>query len=231
MNDMLQMKLPTDFAGPEEWKEYVWQTVSEEEVPYTLAFGRTSMFVRFYETRNQPFPVRFRDELGDIIQLRDPVRTEALEELNGQILADMTQFLLAASQPQPANSGNSDNVAPATPRELVDDLLDYLAKENPYFALWAGYTKQAEQEDNRGSLEEFVAKEIAAATDQDVEFAILMGQLGNLLRHFRDRGIALPRHSFERIWFLHYLRGAERNMQTRAIVQGLTEAMGSCAFA
>jgi len=163
------------------------------------------MFVRFYETRNQPFPVRFRDELGDIIQLRDPVRVQALEALNGRIFADMTQFLFVAAQP--ANSEKSDGVAPASPRELVDDLLDYLAKENPYFALWAGYPNQVEQGDNRVSWEEFVANELTAATDQDVEFTVLMGQLGKVLCHFRDRELALPPHSFERLWFLHHVRG------------------------
>jgi hypothetical protein len=229
MNDISQTKLPIDFAGPEEWKEYVRREVSEEEVPYALAFGRTSMFVRFYETRNQPFPDRFRNELGDIIQLRDPVRTEALEKLNGRIFADMTQCLFVAAQP--VNSGDGGSVAPGSPRELVGDLLDYLAKENPYFLLWAGYMKQVEQGDNRVSWEQFVANEFAAATGQDVEFAVLTGQLGKLLRHFRDREIALPPHSFERIWFLHHLSRAERNVQTRAVVQGLTEAMESCGFA
>jgi hypothetical protein len=228
MDDMSQTKLPIDFANPGEWKEYVRHTVSEEEVPYTLAFGRTSMFVRFYETRNQPFPDRFRVELAEIVELRDPVRTQALEKLNDRIFADMTQFLFAAAQP--ANSEKSESV-PAAARELVGNLLDYLARENPYFALWVGYTDQMERPAGCPSWEEFVANELAVATDLDVEFAILMGQLGSLLRHFRDREIALPGHSFERIWFLHYLRGAERNVQTRAIVQGLTEAMGSCAFA
>lgn len=228
MNDMSQMKLPTDFTGPEEWKEYVRQTVPEEEVPYTLSLGRINMFLRFYETRNQPFPVQFRDELGNIIQLHDPARTQALEALSSRIFADMTKLLLVAAQP--ANSEKSDGVAPAGPREL-DNLLDYLANENPYFVLWTRYTKQAERRTDVPSWEEFVTKEIATATSQEVEFALLIGQLGKLLHHFRERGLSLPPHYFGRIWFLHYLRGAERNAQTRAVVQGLAEAMASCACA
>src|SRR5579862_102602 len=205
MDAKSQMKSPADFADPEDWREYVRQAVYPEDTDYTLAFGRTIMFVRFYEIRNQPFPVRFRDELGDIIQLRDPVRTQALETLNDRIFANMTQFLFATAQP--ANSEKSESV-PTAARKLVGDLLDYLARESPFFALWARYTHQAEQPTGCHSWEEFVTNQLAAATDQDVEFAVLTGQLGNLLLHFRDREIALPPHSFERIWFLHYLRGA-----------------------
>ena len=222
------MKSPIDFADLGDWREYVRQAVSPEEAAYTLAFGRTSMLLRFYETRNQPFPVRFRDELGDIIHLRDPVRTQALETLNDRIFADMTHFLSVAAQP--VNSEKSDVVASAAPREL-EDLLNYLAKENPCFALWVSYTKRAESHADGPSWEEFVTNKLAAATDQDVEFALLMGQLAKLLHHFRKVGLALPPHYFGRIWFLHFLRGAERNAQTRAVVQGLTEAMRSCACA
>ncbi|MGA7339910.1 MAG: hypothetical protein WBX18_04885, partial [Terracidiphilus sp.] len=42
-------------------------------------------------------PDRFLSEMAAIGQLHDPERTEALEALNDRILADMTQFLLAAA--------------------------------------------------------------------------------------------------------------------------------------
>lgn len=228
MDDMPQMKLPTEFADPEEWKEHVRQTVSEEEVPFMLALGRTRMFVRFYETRKQPFPVRFRDELRDIAKLREPGKTQALEALNGRIFADMTLFLCAAAQLR--NAKNSDSIVPAPVRE-IDELFDYLAKENPYFGLWEAYNKQTERRDDALSWEEFVTSELAMATDQEVEFALLMGQLAKVLDHFRKRDLTLPPHYFGRIWFLHYLRGPERNAQARAVVQGLTEAMASCTCA
>ena len=48
---------------------------------------------------------------------------------------------------------------------------------------------------------------------------------------FRDRNLALPPLSFERIAFLHHLRGPERNLQARAVVQGLLEVIASCASA
>lgn len=187
------------------------------------------MFIRFYEIRNQPFPERFRGELADIVQLRDPMRTQALEKLNDRIFADMTEFLSVAAQP--ANSEKDDSVSPAAPRELVGNLLDYLAEENPYFALWAGYRKHAERCADGPSWEEFVANELTGSADQEVEFALLMDQMGKLLHHFCQQNLVLPPHYFGRIWFLHHLRGAERNAQTRAVVQGLAETLESCAFA
>jgi hypothetical protein len=55
--------------------------------------------------------------------------------------------------------------------------------------------------------------------------------LGKFLALFRDRNLALPPLYFERISFLHHLRGPERNLQARAVVQGLLEVIASCASA
>ena len=65
----------------------------------------------------------------------------------------------------------------------------------------------------------------------EAEYEVLTGQLGHLLAHYRDNNRPLPPLSFERIWFLNWLRGAERNLQARAIVQELIEAMKPCASA
>jgi len=229
MDRRLQLKSPTDFAHPDEWREYVRQTVSPDEVGYTLAFGRTIMFARFYEARHQPFPDRFLSELAAIGQLQDPERSEALEALNDRIFGDMTQFLLAAARPEV-----SERVEIATrisPRELIDELAAYLTKENPFYTLWVRYTSPTEQPNAELVWEEFVAQELGEGTNEEIEFALLVGQLGKLLTYFRERNLALPPHFCGRVWFLHYLPGAERNARAHAVVQELAEAMGSCAFA
>lgn len=228
MDRKLQLKSLTDFVHPDEWRQYVRQTVSPDEAGYTLAFGRTILFARFYEARNQPFPDRFLSELPAIGQLHDPERTEALEALNDRIFADMTQFLLAA---KPKVSERVEISIPVSPCVLIDELAAYLAKENPYYALWIRYTSLVSEPNSELAWEEFVAQELGDGTNEETEFALLVGQLGKLLTYFRDRNLALPAHFSGRVWFLHYLPGAERNAQARALVQELAEAMGSCACA
>ncbi len=224
-----QIKSPTDFAQPGEWREYVRQTVSPEEVDYTLAFGRTIQFARFYEIRKQPFPDRFLSELAAIGRLHNPERTEALEALNDRIFTDMAQFLLTAARPEP--SERVETAPPVTPRELVDELAAYLTKENPFYTLWVRYTSLVEQCKDELTWEEFVRQELGSTTEEEIEFALLVGQLGKLLTYFRVRNLALPARFLGRTWFIYYLPGAERNAHTRALVQELTEATGSCASA
>jgi hypothetical protein len=227
MTNKQQLKSPTDFLDPKEWREYVRQTVSPEEVNYTLAFGRTTLFLRLYGTRAQPFPSKFRDELTRIVHLRDPDRTRTLEALNDRIFADVTLMLAG----ELANVENREDKPPTVSGNAADQLYGYLAAENPYFARWVRYKEGAEWHVDALSWEEFVSREFGPANGAEVEFTLLMGQLGELLQYFRARGLALPEHYFERAWFLHLLFGVERNVQTRGLVQEFVEAMGSCASA
>jgi hypothetical protein len=229
MGNKVQLKSPTDFANPKDWKAYIRETVTPEEVDYTLAFGRTMLFIRFYEVRGLSFPEEFRAELNRIEELRDPERTALLEALNGRIFTAMTQLLLIASEG--ANSATTTSAVPTSPREAVTNLLDYLARKNPFFALWTHYTKQIQQTPNAPTWEEFVEKEFHGADDPEAEFTLLMGQLGKILVIFRDRNLILPPLHLERIRFLHRLRGPERNLQAVAVVHGLMEALQSCASA
>ena len=52
-----------------------------------------------------------------------------------------------------------------------------------------------------------------------------------LLTLFHDDNLPLPRLAFERIWFLHYLRGPERMAQTRAVLGTLMAELGACTSA
>ena len=224
MTDKHSMKLPTDFSDPVEWRAYVRATVQPEDVNFTLAYGRTALFLRFYEVRGERFPEEFRAELTRIDGLSDPVRTESLVVLNGRILAAMTQLLAT-----PAASSAFDEAG--TPRELIDKLLDNLARNSPRFALWAHYSKLVQQQPEALCWEDYVANECGGGAESEVAFTLLMGDLGKLLVLFRDRNLALPPLYFERILFLHLLRTSERTLQARAVVQGLLEVIASCASA
>jgi hypothetical protein len=209
MHDKVRTKSPADFGNPDEWRQYVERTVPPEEVAYTLAFRRTILFARFYEARNRALPRRFCADLAELVSLPEPERTCALEALNGQIFADMTQFLCSTAQikhQSHAGCGDMDS------RRLIDELITVVLS-------------------NSQRWEEFAATSAGATEEQDIEFATLMVQLGRLLLHFREQNLALPAHTFSRSWFLHCLRGTERNAHARAVVQDLTEALHSCAFA
>jgi hypothetical protein len=224
MTNKHSLKMPTDFSDPKEWRAYVRATVPPEDVDFTLAYGRTALLLRFYEVRGERFPEEFRAELTRIDGLSDPARTEFLVALNDRILAAMTQLLVT----HPAPSAGNEAV---TPRELIDRLLDNLARKNPGFALWTHYSKSIQHQPEPPCWEEYVASECKDGAEGEIVFTLLMGDLGKLLALFRDRNLALPPLYFERISFLHQLHGPERNLQARAVVQGLLEVIASCASA
>src|ERR1039458_2484805 len=97
MTDKIPLKSPTDFADPKDWRAYIRETVPSDKVDYTLAYGRTTLFIRFYEGRGLSFPDEFRAELNRIEEIHEPERTALLEALNGRIFAAMTQLLLGNS--------------------------------------------------------------------------------------------------------------------------------------
>lgn len=224
MTDKHSLKLPTDFSDPKEWRAYVRATVQPEDVEFTLAYGRTALFLRFYEVRGERFPEEFRAELTRINGLSDPVRTKSLIALNDRILAATTQLLVT-----PTASSAFDEAG--TPRKLIDNLLDNLARNNPSFALWTHYSQFVRQQPEAPCWQEYVANEFRDGAKDEIEFTLLMGDLGKMLVLFRDRNLALPPLYFERIAFLHHLRGPERNLQARAVVQGVLEVIASCASA
>ena len=149
----IQLKSPTDFADPKDWRAYIQETVPPEEVDYTLAFGRVMLFNRFHEMRGLSFPEEFRAELKRIEEPRDPERTALLEALNGRIFTAMAQFVLTASRTaNPASNANAETINPS---ETVANMLDYLAEKNPHFALWVHFTKQTQQIRDAPAWEEF----------------------------------------------------------------------------
>ena len=79
--------------------------------------------------------------------------------------------------------------------------------------------------------DEYLLQELGAESAEEIAFAQAMAELDKALSLFRDRNRALPSLSFERIWFLHYLRGPERMAQTRAALGMLTAELTACTSA
>jgi hypothetical protein len=165
--------------------------------------------------------------------LREPQRTEALEAFNDRFLAAATMQLMLGIKP--FNVPAKHSVTPIDLRTQIATLLDHLSRTSPCYALWLRYAKEIEPAAKHPSWDEIVASKYgndpSKNTNSEAEYALLIGQLGQLLVHFRDDKLPLPPLLYERIWFLDQLRGPERNLQARAVVQGLIEAIKPCASA
>ena len=232
MIDKLKIKSSKDFADPRDWRDYVRAFVPDEDVDYVRAFERAQLFLCFYKLREMKPPTEVKAELQRIAKLNEPERTEALEALNDLLLATATMQLMSECKSNTV-ADNPPGV-PIDPREQIDTLLEHLGRTNPCYRFWRHYTGSA---DSAGRLpwEELVTTlhslDLSKNAKSEEEYEVLIGQLGQLLAHYRDNDRPLPPLSFERIWFLDRLRGPERNLQARAVVQGLIEAMKPCASA
>lgn len=219
---------PANFSSHDEWLAYVRSEIPVAEQAYELAIGRTQLFRSFYRVRQLEFPRQFAEELERIDELHESKRTAAREALNDTIFRSMTKHLFEGAR---LVSGGDDAQALVTPQAQIDQLLAHLAQRNPYFALWMGYKKGAEEHSIVEKWDEYLLQTLGDERTEEVAFAHAMVELDRLLGIFRDRNLALPSLAFERIWFLHYLRGPERMAQTRAVLGMLTAELAPCTSA
>ena len=218
----------TDFDNQEEWTSYVRDCIPVVEREYVLACGRTELFKSFYEVRRHEFPDEYIQELGRIHTLAEPHRTDSLERLNERIFASLTELLFHESQPKRIEAAA---LAPVSPKEQVQELLNHLAEKNPYFALWVDYKRGLAENLDTKDWDQYLRQEFGPADEDDIAFTKAMADLDKLLLYFRDRNVPLPRYFFERAWFLHYLRGPERMLQTRALLNTIATETGECTSA
>jgi hypothetical protein len=218
----------TDFDNQDEWTSYVRACVPVVDCEYVLACGRTELFKSFYEARKQGFPSEYTQELGRIQTLSEPYRTDSLERLNERIFAGLTELLFQKAQPKEFESAA---LAPVSPKEQVQELLDHLAEKNPYFALWVDYKRGLAENLETQDWDQYLRKELGPADDDAIVFAKAMADLDKLLLYFQDQNVPLPRYFFERAWFLHYFRGPERMLQTQALLNTLATETGECTCA
>jgi hypothetical protein len=218
----------TEFASQDEWTAYVRDFVPVVEREYVLACGRTELFKSFYEVRKQEFPAGYTEELGRIQTLSEPSRTDSLEHLNERIFAGLTELLFQEAQPKQVESAA---FAPVSPKEQVQELFNHLAEKNPYFALWVDYKRGLAENLETQDWDQYLRKELGPADEDAIVFAKAMADLDKLLLYFQDQNVPLPRYFFERAWFLHYLRGPERMLQTQALLNTLATETGECTCA
>ena len=144
------------------------------------------------------------------------------------IFRSLTGHLFNRAQP---NSPNALLRLPSFPPQEVGELLGHLAQNNRHFALWAAYKKGVSHNSVAEEWDDYLRQELGTESEEEIAFAQGMAELDKLLTVFLDGNRDLPRLVFERIWFLHYLRGAERMAQTRAVLGMLTAELEPCASA
>ena len=218
----------TEFDTQDEWISYVRSCVLAADRDYVLAGGRTELFKSFFELRKQAFPVEYVQELGRIQTLSEPLRTVSLERLNDRIFASLTQLLFHKSQPE-----RTEAVADAlvSPQEQAQELLNHLTEKNPYFALWVDYKRGLADNVDIQDWDQYLCRQLESAEEDAIAFTKAMAVLDKLLHYFRDHSMPLPHYFYERAWFLHHLRGTERMIQTRTLLNTLVTEIGKCTFA
>jgi len=220
--------IPSDFESHDDWLLYVRREIPVPEQPYALALGRIDLFRSFYLMQGLPFPIPVAQEFERIEMLQDPERTAALEALNGEVLRNLTVHLFNQTQ---SNAPESDSRTLPSPREQIQELRNHLAQQNPYFGHWVVYKRDVKHHPVTEEWDEYLLQELGARSAEEIAFAHAMVELEKLLSLFHDGNRVLPGLSFERIWFLHSLRGPERMLQTRAVLGMLTAELSACTSA
>jgi hypothetical protein len=221
-------KTPSEFTSHDDWLSYVRREIAVSDQSYALAFGRVDLFRGFYGMQGHEFPAPFATELERINEMQEPERTAAMETLNKEILANLTQLLTDQSPP---SLSASDPLVPRSSHEQIHQLRSHLARNNPYFALWTAYKNGEREQLIAEDWHQSLLQQLGTKCIEEIEFTRAMAELDKLLTLFHDENRELPSLSFERIWFLHYLHGPERMLQTRAVLGMLTAELAACTSA
>ena len=222
----MSYKSPSDFPSHDEWLSYVHAHIPADERAYMLACGRTHLFSNFYKVRGESIPLKFEREFRSVQALPEPERTDHLEELNKRIFAGITGFLFDQLQPRIVPP---DAMTPGSSRRQIVELRAYLIEKNSYFAVWAAYNRELNGQVSSPEWDQYVREQLGSGNEDDITFTNAMAELDKLLLCFQNRNEPLPKYFFERCWFLHHLRGPERMLQTKALLNLLTSEIGGCA--
>jgi hypothetical protein len=155
-------------------------------------------------------------------------RTAALDVLNEAIMGSLTVLLSNRSRSVTSESASQ---IPASARDQIRELVAHLEQKNRGFALWTVYRLAVSSGSVVENWDQYLLQELGCENAGELAFAHAMVELDRLLALFHDQNWALPGLAFERIWFLHYLRGPERMAQTRAVLGMLTAELEACTSA
>jgi hypothetical protein len=221
-------RIPSSFGSHEDWLAHVRGEIPHSERPYALAVGRMEHFRGFYRMQGLPFPIQFPEESGRIEMLLNPERAISLNAPSDVIFRALTMHLFNRAQP---TTSIDRSQTPASPRKRIEELFSQLVQKNLYFALWTVYKRGVSGRWVPEKWDDYLVQELGSQCADEIDFARLMVELDRLLTLFHDGNLPLPRLAFERIWFLHYLRGPERTDQTYAVLGTLMAELAACTSA
>ena len=218
-------KMPSNFTSHDEWLSYVRKNVPAGGRAYALACGRTELFTRFYRTRGRSLSLELAQELEHIKELPESERAGRMEDLNKRIFADMIGFLFDQTKhiAQIPDASPHDSA-----RTQVEELRAYLMDKNRHFAIAVACRQELKSSYDAAGWDGCLRDQLGSVSEDDVAFTHSMVELDRILLYFQDKSLSLPRYFFERCWFLHHLRGPERMLQTRALLNTLTSETDAC---
>lgn len=213
-----------EFSSTEEWVRYVQNDVPSQDRAYVTEFGFTVLYLRFYEIRGLPVPRDVRELIEQTHALPNPARVTQLKSVNARLFNGMNQALLA-SLPLAARLATDSHSGVTVPF-----LVDCLERENESYALWCDYKRVRAKSSGLPSWEQYVHALLDDEAHADIEFALAMGTLGELLRQLQAQRQTVPSPLAKRIRVLHRERkGRERDLATRILLQELLEVLTPCS--
>ena len=175
-----------------------------------------------------PFPIPVAQEFERIEMLQDPERTAALEALNDEIFGSLTDiFSIERGRHRRKMTREIDLPHKSRFRNCATILRSRTRTLRSGLSTREAYATIRSPR----SWDEYLLQELGAESGEEIAFAHAMVELEKLLTLFHDGNRVLPGLSFERIWFLHSLRGPERMLQTRAVLGMLTAELAACTSA
>ncbi len=220
-------KTPSDFTSHDEWLSCVLENVPASEQALALACGRgrTELFTSFYRTQGRSLSLELAQELEHIKELPESEKAGRMEDLNKRIFADMIGFLFD----QTKHIARTPNASPQnSARTQVEELRAYLMDKNRHFAIAVACRQELKSSYDVAGWDGCLRDQLGSVSEDDVAFTHSMVALDRLLLYFHDKSLLLPRYFFERCWFLHHLRGPERMLQARALLNTLTSEKDAC---
>ncbi|MFC5862050.1 hypothetical protein ACFPT7_07080 [Acidicapsa dinghuensis] len=215
-----------EFKNAESWRAYIETDVPSQDRGYITAFGMTTLYLQFYAVRNLAVPLEVDVELHRLQAFDEPARTRALVTLNNRIFADMTRLMMQAAPAEPAA------ITAESPKLVMERLILRLEKESPAFAIWRSYKRARLSDSHVPEWSEYVCTLVPREENEEAEFILLMGQLGELLRQVQEQDKTVDSLLKIRLFAIGRERaGAERNLAARLLVQDLLEAIAPCACA
>ena len=177
-----------------------------------------------------PFPSRVRDGIRSALKCFKARANSEVETLNNGSSEASREHLFNRAQADNLRARSAAADLSAGSRSETCSTIS--GRENPYFALWVVYKRIDTDHSIAEGWDEYLLQRTREPRARGDRIYARNGRAGQSSVTSSTTEIGrFPSLSFERIWFLHYLRGPERMLQTRAVLGMLTAELAACTSA